>query len=305
MNYESTLIELLTNSIKSFQAEAILFSGGIDSGLIAILTSKIRPVVNVTAIFNIGNDEKYSFLLSEKLGMPYIIVRYDIEEAIVASREIVRILKTFDHVEVRNDITLYIALKKCKEMGIRKVMTGDGGDELFAGYDFMIKMEKHQLEKYINELYKQWFFSSSIIGRELGIEVYHPFLRREIINFARNLPYEWKVKRPYGKWILRKLLDIMGFPEIAWRNKEPIEIGSGSYIITQMLLKMLGDEAEKIEKEALGDGVKFWSKEQIYFYKLFKEMFGPPPRAENGCPYCGSPLNQHKCKYCGYVRRYY
>ncbi|MCS7097502.1 MAG: asparagine synthase-related protein [Candidatus Methanomethyliaceae archaeon] len=305
MSYESILMELLMNSIKSFQAEAILFSGGIDSSLIAILTSKIRPVIYVTAIFNTGNDEKYSFILSKKLGVPCVVVRYDIEEAIDASREIVRTFRTFDHVEIRNDITLYIALKKCKEMGIRKVMTGDGGDELFAGYDFMVRMEEHQLEKYINEFYGQWFFSSSLIGRELGIEVYHPFLREEIINFARSLPYEWKVKRPYGKWILRKLLDAMGFPEIAWRNKEPIEMGSGSSIITQIFLKMLGEEAEKIEKEALKDGVKFWSKEQIYFYKLFKEMFGPPPRAENGCPYCGSPLSQYKCKYCGYVRRYY
>lgn len=303
MNYESILLELLINSIKSSKADAVLLSGGIDSGLITIIASKIRPIIAITAIFNNGKDEEYSLKISNKLKIPHIIVKYSVKEALEASKEIIRILKTFDHIEIRNDITIYIALKRCKEEGIEEIMTGDGGDELFAGYDFMINMKKQDLEKYMNTLCKNWTFSAPFIGHAMGLNVHQPFLMEEIIEFARRLPYEWKINGLHGKWILRKILDEMGFHEIAWRKKEPIEVGSGSSIITQVFLDMLGEEANKIEEEALKDGVRFWSREHIFFYKLFKEIHGTPPRAKNGCPYCGSPLNQQRCKYCGYYRR--
>ncbi|MEM0101201.1 MAG: asparagine synthase C-terminal domain-containing protein, partial [Candidatus Methanomethyliaceae archaeon] len=303
MNYESILLELLTKSIKSSKANAVLFSGGIDSSLITIIASKIRPIVAITAIFNNGNDEEYSLRISKKLKIPHIIVKYNIEEALEASKEIIKILKTFDHIEIRNDITIYIALKKCKEEGIEEIMTGDGGDELFAGYDFMINMKKQELERYMDLLYKNWNFSSPIIGNVMGLNVYQPFLMEEIIEFAKKLPYEWKINGLYGKWILRKILEKMGFSEIAWRKKEPIEIGSGSSIITKIFLNMLGEEANKIEEEALKDGIRFWNREQIFFYKLFREIYGTPPRAKNGCPYCKSPIIQQRCKYCGYCWR--
>lgn len=303
MNYESILLELITNSIKSSKAEAVLFSGGIDSSLIAAIASKIRPIIAITAIFNSGKDEEYSSKISKKLGISHVIVKYGIEDALEASKEIVRILKTFDHVEIRNDITIYIALKKCKEEGVEEVMTGDGGDELFAGYDFMINMKKQDFEKYMTISWRDWSFSAPIIGNAIGLRVYQPFLIEDVVEFAKKLPYEWKINGPHGKWILRKILEKMGLHEVAWRRKEPIEVGSGSSIITQLFLKMLGEEADKIEEEALKDGVKFWSKEQIFFYKLFKKIHGIPPRAENGCPYCGSPLSKQRCKYCGYYGR--
>ncbi|MCC6012851.1 MAG: asparagine synthase C-terminal domain-containing protein [Candidatus Verstraetearchaeota archaeon] len=302
------LVNLLSKVIRSYNPEGILLSGGIDSSLLAIITSKYFKIYSITAIFNKGDDEKYSVIVSKKLGIKHKIRKYGLEEAINAIRDIIKITKTFDHIEIRNDISIYIALKEFKEEGIRKVITGDGGDELFAGYDYMISMNREELSKYTEFLIKNWYFSSGIIGKALGIEIIQPFLNEEIIEFAKKIPYEWKINKKngkvYGKWILRCILDNFGFSEIAWRDKQPIEIGSGSTNISSILLKMLNkEEVEEIEKEALKENIRFWDREQIYFFKLYKEIFGLPPKAkenEKSCPYCKSPVNGIRCKYCGF-----
>ncbi len=301
------LIDLLSKIIKNYNPEGVLLSGGVDSSLLTIISSKYFPIYGITTIFNKGDDEKYSLIISKKLNIKHKIKRYGLEEVINAIRDIIKIIKTFDHIEIRNDISIYIALKEFKEEGIKKIMTGDGGDELFAGYDYMINMNEKELNEYIIFLTKNWNFSSKIIGNALGIEVIQPFLNEKIIEFAKNIPYEWKINKKngklYGKWILRFILDNLGFSEIAWRDKQPIEIGSGSMEISNILLKILGEEAEEIEKEALKENIRFWSKEQIYFFKIYKEIFGFPPRAkedEKYCPYCKSPIDSIRCRYCGF-----
>jgi asparagine synthase (glutamine-hydrolysing) len=301
------LVDLLSKVIKYHNPEGVLLSGGIDSSLIAIIASKHFPIYGITAIFDKGNDEKYSLFISKEIKIKHKIKRYGLEEAINAIRDIIKITKTFDHIEIRNNITIYITLKEFREEGIRKVMTGDGGDELFAGYDYMISMNEKELSNYIEFLTRNWYFSSGIIGKALEVEVIQPFTNEEIIEFAKKIPYEWKINKKngkvYGKWILRCILDNFGFSEIAWRDKQPIEIGSGSANISSILLKMLGKEAEEIEKEALKENIRFWNREQIYFFKIYREIFGLPPRAkenEKHCPYCKSPIDNIRCKYCGF-----
>jgi len=310
VNPKEMLFCLLRDAILRRKPDGVVLSGGIDSSLIAALTPKGMIRLGVTAAFegSEAHDRAYSKMVADRLGIRHAIVEYGMDEAAGAAREIVRLLRTFDHVEIRNDITIYIAMKFCRDEGIGCVMTGDGGDELFAGYDYMLKMRERDLIDYTDSLIDKWSFSSSRLGTHLGIEVSQPYLDPGVIEFARQLPYEWKVRRSgkvLGKWILRSLLEELGFPEIACRSKEPIELGSGSESISRLLNEALGDEADDIVAEALDDGVRFWSKEQAYFYKIYKEIFGKVPRAsirDQACACCGAALDSRRmvCSYCGF-----
>lgn len=240
VNPKEMLFCLLRDAILRRKPDGVVLSGGIDSSLIAALTPKGMIRLGVTAAFegSEAHDRAYSKMVADRLGIRHAIVEYGMDEAAGAAREIVRLLRTFDHVEIRNDITIYIAMKFCRDEGIGCVMTGDGGDELFAGYDYMLKMRERDLIDYTDSLIDKWSFSSSRLGTHLGIEVSQPYLDPGVIEFARQLPYEWKVRRSgkvLGKWILRSLLEELGFPEIACRSKEPIELGSGSESISRLL----------------------------------------------------------------------
>jgi len=48
----------------------------------------------------------------------------------------IKILKNFNDIEIRNSIVSYIYLNALKKKNITKIITGDGADEIFAGYNF-------------------------------------------------------------------------------------------------------------------------------------------------------------------------
>ncbi|MDI9644331.1 MAG: asparagine synthase C-terminal domain-containing protein [Candidatus Verstraetearchaeota archaeon] len=306
------LIALLRRAIHYSPSDGVILSGGVDSSLVAALASQGREIVGVTAVFDRADaqDKKYSKAVAERLGIRHILREYSLEEAARAAREVIRIMRTFDHVEVRNDVTVFLAMECCREEGIDFVLTGDGGDELFAGYEFMVRMDEATLSRYIDSFTGRWFFSAPYLGSALGVRVGQPFLEREIVDFARKLPYGWRVRRQesggaVGKWILRSALWDLGLSEIAYRRKEPIEQGSGSAMISRLLLESMGDDAEKVEAEAREEGIRFWDREQAYFYRIFREIHGivPRPRAgEKGCLCCGAPVETCRivCRYCGF-----
>lgn len=310
VNYKHELLALLGSIVSGTEFDGIVLSGGVDSSLLAAVAAKMKQYTAVTMVYrgSGAEDRHYSSIVAKKLGMPHILSDFGLEEAAQAAREVVRIMRTFDHVALRNDITIYLALRRCSELGMSSVITGDGGDELFAGYDYMIKMEDDELSQYISALTERWTFSAPLLGKSIGIKVIQPYLDRRVVRLACALPPNWRVKRSgevYGKWILRSLLEDLGLPMVAYRRKEPIEVGSGSAAISSLLLQEMGEEANAVEEEALDDGVVFWSKEQAYFYKLYKEHFGSLPRPKEGepsCGCCGAPLEPKRiaCRYCGF-----
>lgn len=311
VDFKGELLRLLGVVISRGSADGILLSGGVDSSLLAALSSRLGPIAGVTSVFEgaPASDAYYSSLVVERLRMRHVLTRYGLQDAVLAAREVVKITKSFDHIALRNDISIYLALRACAEGGVNRVMTGDGGDELFAGYEYMTKMGEDELSAYIDFLSKNWTFSTPQLARSLGLEVIQPYLSEEVIDFARRLPYPWRVRKSdgiCGKWILRSMLEDLGLPEIARREKEPIESGSGSFSLSKIFLEGLGEEAEELKAKAMEEGVTFWSDEQLYFYKIFRETVGRVPKAkegERGCRCCGAPLDPrgNRCTICGFL----
>ncbi len=153
-------------------------------------------------------------------------------EAEEVAKHVIRIVKSFDPVEIRNDISIYIAMKEVKMLGLNSVITGDGGDELFAGYPFLFNLEPYEIDNWIKNIVKHWFFASKLLGESLGLKVFQPFLDEKIVKLALEIPAEFKVVdrngTKYGKWILREAFKNFLPTEVIWRSKYPIEAGSGS-----------------------------------------------------------------------------
>ena len=283
-------------------AQALLFSGGLDSSILAFLSSPGIHALSVR-LEEYGGDFKYARMLSQKLGFRLHLRRVNVEEALEAIPEVIRIRRSFDPA-LPNDLALYFALKLAKEKGFDNVITGDGSDELFAGYSYMFDLN---LEDYLPKLTERMNFSAGELGHHLGIKVKQPFLDDEFVSFALSIKPDLKVRKEggkrHGKWILRKAFETFLPQEVVWQDKRPIEMGSG-------FTELRGIIASKIPEEEFNKAkypIKFLSKDHPFYYRIYRELVGeiPPPKPGEGkCPGCGAGIkaSSFHCRVCGWCR---
>ena len=306
------LREVLARAVEGNLGDVILLSGGLDSSVIALLASKIRNVKAVSVYLedSPGSDLRYAEMVARFLGIEHLVRVFDLDELEDTVRSTIRILRTFDPMEVRNSAAIYVALRHARDGGGRVAMTGDGGDELFAGYSFLYNLDLEELERKIRVIWGRMSFSSTTLGEVLGIKVRQPFLDPEVLSFAEKLDSRFRIGfrdgRRYGKYILRMAFEEMLPREIIWREKVPIEGGSGTSILPRILEERISDQDfDELRKRYLAeDGVRIRSKEQLFCYQIYRELFGPPRpdgSTEKICPMCHSnvPDDASYCKVCG------
>ncbi|MBT9150003.1 MAG: Asparagine synthetase B (glutamine-hydrolyzing) [candidate division WS2 bacterium] len=313
------LREELEMAVERNAASCMLFSGGVDTSILAWflvrLNTNFRAIT--VSLGSSGEDILYAWLLVKHLNLNHYHRPVNIDEAIESIPTVVKILKSFDPA-IPNDLAVYFGLKTVKELGLKEAMTGDGADELFAGYDYMnpalhqksVIRNMEDLDEYIKRIASSMSFSSNRLGDFFGIKIRQPYLDREFVDFALHIPVESKVREEkgkiYGKWVLRKALEDVLSKEIAWQSKRPLEYGSGMDKLREIISSRISDK-EFWEKKDFYK-IDFLNKEHLYFYEIYRKEVGGIPQSKEGqkeCPSCkaGVEKNTFHCKVCGYVLR--
>ncbi len=309
----SELRKKLREAVRRNSAEGLLFSGGLDTSILAVLNPNMKAIT--VSLESFGEDISYAGLVAKNLKLKHYHRRVSIDEAIDSIPDVIRILKSFDPA-IPNDLVVYFGLKLAKGMGMEEIMTGDGSDELFAGYDFMNPARAstsgvkdiENLDKYIKKISSSLQFSSNELGSFFNIKVKQPFLDKEFIDFSLKIPVELKIKEEngnlWGKWILRKAFKKMLPAKIIWQDKRPLEYGSGMRKLREIITSKIPDE--EFEHKNRRYPVKFMNKEHLYYYEIYKKEVGEitePKNNQKTCPGCGAGmnLNSFHCQICGNV----
>lgn len=275
--------------------DAILLSGGLDTSSISIY---LEDVVAITVCFGKNcPDLQYAEYIAKKFGFEHHILYINKNDAIKYVRDVIKILRTFDPAAVRNGVPIYAGIKYAKDIGLKSVMTGDGGDELFAGYSFLLNKPFQYVERWIKDIVNTWHFNSTDIGKHFGINVIQPYLAKEMVDFALNVPVKYKIGirngKVYGKYIVRLAMEKFLPERIVWREKMPIEVGSGCR------------KFENIFRGRLPENIELWSEEHAYYYAIYLQEIGNIPEPKEGekkCPLCGGgiPAGRNHCRICGW-----
>ncbi|NVM54208.1 MAG: asparagine synthase [Candidatus Helarchaeota archaeon] len=303
---------LLDKTVKKNASDGILLSGGLDTSIIATIASKFMSLKAVTVGFQNAPapDIKYAALMAKKLGFEHAVHIFDQDELIDALPTVIKETKSFDPMEIRNSVVIYIGLKVAKKNGIRSVLTGDGADELFAGYSFLFGFEKEKLDLELKKLSDIMMFSSIPLANMLGMEAKAPFLDLEVKKFALSLDSHLKVHKEngkiHGKWILRKCYERILPKIITWRIKIPIEVGSGTTTLPNFFNQKISDSKfhEARNKYYNEDSVSIRDKEHLFYYEIYRSTLGiPHPVSMDGkvCPRCNSDVSKRAtyCRTCG------
>lgn len=300
--------KLLKKSCESCKADVIALSGGLDSSIIAYLLKERKPKgVAVIAQDFVANDLTYCQMVSKHFRIPLTIYNVSTSEILSGIEETIKILENFNDIEIRNNVVMYLAMKWAKNHGHKGIITGDGADELFAGYSFLLNKTGEELEKEIQRICHIMHFPTQKIGKSLGINVESPFLNEEIVEFAKSIPVKFKVRsegeKCYGKWILRKTFEEKIPKQITWREKSPMQDGSGTAGLTNLFDSIINNEKfEEMKKNVEeSDGITIRTKESMHYYEIFRKFHGSPiSKAENRCPFCKHDIKDSKfCRMCG------
>jgi len=261
-------------------------SGGLDSSLVAALARRHVDRLHTFAVgFEGSPDLEAARLVARHLDTIHHEVLFD--EADVAERlpEILFHLESFDPDLVRSAVPCDFVSRLASEE-VKVVLTGEGADELFAGYRYyedIAEPEELQAElrRSVGAMHELNLRRVDRMTMAHGLEGRVPFLDTEMIELALRLPAALKLPRGNGqaateKWVLRKAAEGLLPEEVVWRKKVQFDEGSGMVPVLQAVTKaVLPPEAAAAHRDAHSDtGLR--SDEECAYHKLLGDAFPDP-----------------------------
>lgn len=259
------LKELLENAVKKTCFEnkiGVIFSGGLDSGIIAFLAKKFSNVTAYCVGVENSNDVLHVKNLVNKVKEFKIKIKiFDIEEVKKILPKILKIVEDKNPTQISCAIPIYFASREANKDKIKVMLIGQGGDELFGGYNRYLKHVENEkkLEKILLEdvenIYRDNLNRDVLVCKHNGIELRAPYMDEELKNFSLKIPIKLKIKeikdgefsscidivnkkKFVRKYILRKVAEEIELPkEIINRRKKAMQYGSGSWKILKKLEK--------------------------------------------------------------------
>lgn len=223
----------------------IAFSGGVDSTLIAKMCHTMNYDLTLLTIgFADSHDINFAKQVNELLKLPHHILEINPDEFGAISKKIHNMIKTDNLSWNENSIAFYHVAKLAQSLGLSTVVTANGIDELFCGYNGYRDAIKEGKQKVMDlmdaKLDNETKMMKAINGvcSEFGVKIVQPLLSEEFVRFAKSIPIEDKIideNDLMRKHIIRKLAAKIGVPELsANARKKALQYGS---MIHKALLK--------------------------------------------------------------------
>ena len=234
------LLENIKNSISETVNEqkiGIAFSGGVDSTLISKICSDMNYDITLLTIgFPESHDILFAKEVNEYLKYPHHTLEIDSDTFPTISSKIRQTIDTDNLSWNENCIAFYYVSKLANSLNLDTVVTANGIDELFCGYNAYreaysggkSKINEVMLAKLDNEL--KMMKSVNIIASEFVVTILQPLLTSKFIDYAKAVPISEKIHDSedlYRKHIIRKLASEVNVPELSYtKRKKALQYGS-------------------------------------------------------------------------------
>jgi len=259
----------------------VLLSGGLDSSIVAAIAARWCARRGTTLrTFAIGTpgspDLAAARRVAEALGTEHHEVAYDADAALEALPEVVRSIESFDPALVRSAVPNFLLARETA-VHVKVVLTGEGADELFAGYAYMAEIadpaELHaELERTVRSLHNLNLQRCDRVTMAHGLEARVPFLDPEVIEWALRLPAAEKLTTParQEKALLREAFEGWLPHDVLWRVKAEFGDGSGARdVLSQAIESGISDAELEAERDAVRPPLR--TKEELAYYRVWRE----------------------------------
>jgi asparagine synthase (glutamine-hydrolysing) len=259
----------------------VYLSGGLDSSLVAAL---MRPhsvhLHSFTAGMEGAPDIKAARQIAKYLGTEHHELIYTIEDIQKALPEVIWHLESFDAPLIRSALPMYF-VSRIAARHVKVVLSGEGADELFAGYSYLARIGngrrlKKELANITVRLQDTNLQRADRMSMAHGLEARVPFLDLDLVRYVSRLPIELiepRVNRP-EKWLLRQACRGILPPEILERKKMKFSAGAGSANVVAELVKTSIDRETYEAERMVMPGLELRSPEELYYYRTWRDVMG-------------------------------
>ena len=235
-----TLLKNIKNSISEIVPKkkiGIAFSGGVDSTLISKICSDMGFDITLLTIgFPESHDILFSKEVNEYLNYPHHILEISNDTFSIIASNIRKVIDTDNLSWNENCIAFHYVSKLAKSLNLDTVITGNGIDELFCGYNAYreafsggeIRINEVMESKLDNEL--KMMKAVNVVASEFNVKILQPLLSAQFIEYAKTVPISEKIHSSddlFRKHIIRKLASDVGVPELSCsKRKKALQYGS-------------------------------------------------------------------------------
>jgi asparagine synthase (glutamine-hydrolysing) len=274
----------------------MLLSGGVDSSIIATVIKECdlsNAKWKTFHTFSIGLEDSPDLEKARKMADEMDSVHHEyvftVEEGLRALRDVIYAIESYDVTTIRASVPMYLLGQYIRKCGVKVVFSGEGSDELFAGYLYNKwcpdrgEMHKECVTKMERLHYHDCMRANKTMACH-GIECRVPFLDKDLVQFAMHEMdprYKLSGTHPDGprdtKWILRDEFKHYLPEELLYRKKEQFSDGVGSKWIDA-----LKAHAESVVYD-FDKAVNMYpyqtpqTKEAFLYRSIFYELFGKIP----------------------------
>ena len=273
-----TLVRAVRQQMMGDVNVGVFLSGGLDSSLVAAIASRIANErgrrLQTFAVGTEGSpDLAAARQVAEHLDCEHVEVTYTAAEALESLPNVVRAIESFDPGLVRSAVPNYM-LARTTRQHVKVVLTGEGADELFAGYEYMREFTDDaalhaELERTVRSLHNLNLQRCDRVTMAHAVEARVPFLDRNVIAWALRIPPSEKQGTPEKK-LLRESFEGWLPDELLWRTKAEFGDGSGARdVLTRAVEETVSDAEFEAERGAVEPALR--TKEEVAYYRVWRE----------------------------------
>jgi len=264
----------------------VFLSGGLDSSIVAAVLAHLSSPGAVVRSFAAGTERSSDLaaarVVADHLGLEHHERVYTDDDVVAVLPEVVRSIESYEPSLVRSAVPNYL-LAELAARHLKVVLTGEGADELFAGYHHLREMDVDELHTAladgVDTLHHLNLQRCDRVTMAHGLEARVPFLSQEMLALAQRIPMQWKLLGPDGqeqaqeKALLREAFTGWLPDDILWRRKEQFGDGSGT-------ADVMARQAARMVPDADWEGVRIAglpaarSREELGYQRMFDAHLG-------------------------------
>jgi asparagine synthase (glutamine-hydrolysing) len=253
-------------------------SGGLDSSSLAALAShSFHPFHTFTAGMPGSPDVAYAQIVADFIRSEHHVRTVQLEDLLAALPDVIYHLESFDAWLVRSSIMNYLVAQLASDY-VPAVFSGEGGDELFAGYEYLKSLDPVNLSNELIDITARLHNTAlqrvDRCASAHGTVAHVVFLDPEVLDYALRIPIQYKLHNGVEKWILRQAMDGALPVSVLNRPKAKFWQGAGVEDVLALYAEQKISDADFARERNLPNHWKLNTKEELLYYRIFRNHFG-------------------------------